>query len=152
MAIPRARIPWWVVLICFHGFLQVSQSQYEQAAQKLATALSYDQQLHQQVSKPSNNNEGLEDGDDSSDTTSAASVNSDDDQSDVASTAGSSDESIDVAGIEEAEPQQQQPQQRQVAAPKWVRVGEKVCFSTVVAAVLIPSSHDLTAAAKRELW
>ncbi|CAN0476483.1 unnamed protein product [Ectocarpus sp. 12 AP-2014] len=38
------------------------------------------------------------------------------------------------------------------SAAKWVRVGEKVCFSTIVAAVLIPSSHDLTVATKRELW
>ncbi|CAM9243958.1 unnamed protein product [Ectocarpus sp. 13 AM-2016] len=38
------------------------------------------------------------------------------------------------------------------SAAKWVRVGEKVCFSTIVAAVLIPSSHDLTVDTKRELW
>lgn len=48
--------------------------------------------------------------------------------------------------------QQQQQQQAATPSPKWVRVGEKVCFSTVVAAVLIPSSRDLTADDKRELW
>lgn len=36
--------------------------------------------------------------------------------------------------------------------PKWVRIGEKVCFSTVVAAVLIPSAQDMSPVAKRELW
>lgn len=36
--------------------------------------------------------------------------------------------------------------------PKWIRVGKKVCFSTVVSAVLIPSAEDISATVKRELW
>eukprot|EP00903_Cladosiphon_okamuranus_P009742 g9263.t1 len=59
------------------------------------------------------------------------------------------------AAAQHQHPQQQEPQQQQqppTAAPKWVRIGEKVCFSTVVAAVLIPSSHDLTPSTKRDLW
>lgn len=36
--------------------------------------------------------------------------------------------------------------------PKWIRVGKRVCFSTVVSAVLIPSAEDISATAKRELW
>ena len=45
----------------------------------------------------------------------------------------------------------QQPS-RSENIPKFVRVGQKVCFSTVVAAVLIPSSEDISEASKRELW
>lgn len=45
---------------------------------------------------------------------------------------------------------QQRPRPENI--PKFVRVGSKVCFSTVVAAVLIPSSEDITAASKKELW
>lgn len=45
---------------------------------------------------------------------------------------------------------QQPPRSENI--PKFVRVGQKVCFSTVVAAVLIPSSEDISEASKRELW
>lgn len=45
---------------------------------------------------------------------------------------------------------QQRPRPENI--PKFVRVGQKVCFSTVVAAVLIPSSEDISEASKRELW
>lgn len=40
---------------------------------------------------------------------------------------------------------------RQAAAP-CVRVGSRVSFNTVVAAILIPSARDLQAAVRRELW
>ncbi|CAN0172627.1 unnamed protein product [Pylaiella littoralis] len=131
--------------ICNH---KVTQSEYNQA-HKLATSLRYGQLQHQQVTKPSYD-DNVEDSGHNSDTTSAvSSMNSDDDDSDVASTTGSSSNESNDGGstaVEEEEPRQQ------IAVPKWVRVGEKVCFSTVVAAVLIPSSHDLAASAKRELW
>lgn len=127
----------------------MTQSEYNQA-HKLATSLRYGQLQHQQVTKPSYDDDNVEDSGHNSDTTSAASsMNSDDDDSDVASTTGSSSNESNDGGstaVEEEEPRQQ------IAVPKWVRVGEKVCFSTVVAAVLIPSSHDLAASAKRELW
>lgn len=38
------------------------------------------------------------------------------------------------------------------AAAACVRVGSRVSFNTVVAAILIPSAKDLHAAARRELW
>ena len=38
------------------------------------------------------------------------------------------------------------------AAASCVRVGSRVSFNTVVAAILIPSAKDLHAAARRELW
>lgn len=42
-------------------------------------------------------------------------------------------------------------EKRQAAAP-CVRVGSRVSFNTVVAAILIPSARDLHAAARQELW
>ena len=41
---------------------------------------------------------------------------------------------------------------RRQAAAACVRVGSRVSFNTVVAAILIPSAKDLHAAAREELW
>ena len=41
---------------------------------------------------------------------------------------------------------------RRQAAAACVRVGSRVSFNTVVAAILIPSAKDLHAAARQELW
>lgn len=53
-----------------------------------------------------------------------------------------------VAAVIQRAPVRQDPN----PAPKWIQVGKKVCFSTVVSAVLIPSAEDMSATVKRELW
>ena len=44
------------------------------------------------------------------------------------------------------------PSARKPVGTSFVRVGSRVSFNTVVAAILIPSAKDLHAAARQELW
>lgn len=53
---------------------------------------------------------------------------------------------------ERSSPSQSPVHARPAGVPKFIVVGERVRFSTEVAAVRIPSVEDLSAAARRQLW